>query len=75
MNSDERDQARAAWDYAKNKTTLSAVARHFNITRQAVHQWDIVPPEKAMGVEQLTGVARHELRPDIYPDHGGSGRG
>jgi DNA-binding transcriptional regulator YdaS (Cro superfamily) len=26
-----------------------------------------VPAERAIDVESITGVPRHELRPDIYP--------
>lgn len=38
------------------------------ITPQAVSQWDRVPAERALDVERVTGVPRHELRPDIYPE-------
>jgi DNA-binding transcriptional regulator YdaS (Cro superfamily) len=38
-----------------------------DITPQAVSQWHRVPAERVLAVELATGVARHELRPDIYP--------
>lgn len=36
------------------------------ITSQAVSQWKRVPADRVLAVERLTGVSRHELRPDIY---------
>lgn len=38
------------------------------ITPQAISQWDRVPAERVLQVERATGVPRHDLRPDIYPD-------
>lgn len=38
------------------------------ITRQAVEDWDKVPPKHVLRVEQLSGVSRYQLRPDIYGD-------
>jgi len=51
----------------------AALARTINVTPQAISQWDRVPAERALAVEQATGgkVTRHELRPDIYPAVGG----
>jgi DNA-binding transcriptional regulator YdaS (Cro superfamily) len=37
------------------------------ITPQAISQWNRVPAERVLDVERITGVPRHELRPDIYP--------
>ena len=36
-------------------------------TPQAISQWRRVPALRVLQVEKLTGVSRHELRPDIYP--------
>lgn len=36
------------------------------ITRQAVEQWEAVPPRHVLRVEQATGISRYALRPDIY---------
>ena len=33
----------------------------------AAGQWRRVPAERVLEVERLTGVSRHELRPDLYP--------
>lgn len=37
------------------------------ITRHAIYQWSRVPAEHVGAVEQITGIPRHELRPDLYP--------
>lgn len=39
----------------------------FQITKSAISQWERCPVERVLAVETLTGVSRHELRPDIYP--------
>jgi DNA-binding transcriptional regulator YdaS (Cro superfamily) len=40
------------------------------ITPQAVSLWKIVPPKQVLKVEAITGISKHELRPDIFgPAH------
>ena len=37
---------------------------------QVVHNWvgrGNIPPRYVIDVERLSGVSRHELRPDLYP--------
>ena len=46
---------------------LAGIARPLGISEQAVSQWDEVPPLRVLAVERVTGVPRHELRPDLYP--------
>ncbi len=57
------DSLQRALDIAGGPTAL---ARHLGITKQAVSQWLKVPPERVLAVEDATGVACYELRPDIY---------
>ena len=46
----------------------AALAARIGVTTQAVWQWDKVPPLRVLSVEAVSGVSRHELRPDLYPD-------
>lgn len=47
---------------------LDGLASPLGITPQAVSQWEKVPPLRVLEVERVSGVSRHELRPDLYPD-------
>lgn len=46
---------------------VTRLAEGLEITRSAVSQWHRIPAERVLYVERLTGVPRHELRPDLYP--------
>jgi len=46
---------------------LAGLAKPLGISIQAISQWDEVPPLRVLAVEQISGVPRHELRPDLYP--------
>lgn len=45
-----------------------ALARALEIKSPAVSQWKRVPQKRVLAVEALTGISRHDLRPDIYPE-------
>lgn len=45
----------------------TALAARLGISRPAVAQWTVCPPLRVLQIEALTGVSRHELRPDLYP--------
>lgn len=47
---------------------LTKLAESLGVTKQAVAQWDEVPPLRVLAVERVSGVSRHELRPDLYPE-------
>lgn len=38
------------------------------LTSQAVSQWKKIPAERVLDVERITGISRHELRPDVFGD-------
>ena len=44
-----------------------SLSRELGITHGAISQWVRVPVERVLDVERITGIPRHELRPDIYP--------
>jgi DNA-binding transcriptional regulator YdaS (Cro superfamily) len=61
----------AAERAAKAAGSQSALARVLGCTPQNVQRWCAsgrVPAERVISVEQATGIPRHELRPDLYPD-------
>ncbi len=44
----------------------SALAHALRISPAAVSQWKLVPVQRVLAVEKLTGISRHKLRPDLY---------
>jgi len=49
------------------RPTKAALAEALGISRQAVQQWEWVPEDRVLEVEEATGVHRSLLRPDLYP--------
>lgn len=43
-----------------------ALSRALGISSQAIPQWRQVPPNRVLEIERITGVSRHELRPDVF---------
>lgn len=35
-------------------------------TPQAVSQWKEVPVRRVLRLEELTGISRHKIRPDVF---------
>lgn len=46
------------------------LARRLRIKAQSVTKWPRVPAERVLQVEAITGVSKHDLRPDLYPRPG-----
>lgn len=44
---------------------VTELASALGITHSAVLQWRHVPADKVLEVERVTGIPRHELRPDL----------
>jgi DNA-binding transcriptional regulator YdaS (Cro superfamily) len=45
------------------------LAKRLSVTRSAVSQWEKrkrIPASRVLEFEQITGISRHELRPDIF---------
>lgn len=69
----QTDTAKAALERAfRQAGTRTRLAEQLGITLQAVSQWKICPANRVLQVERITGVPKHELRPDYYPpeNHG-----
>lgn len=49
--------------------TETDLAKALGVTPGAVWQWSQkrVPAERVLEVERITGIPRHEMRPDLYP--------
>jgi DNA-binding transcriptional regulator YdaS (Cro superfamily) len=47
--------------------SMTRLAESVGVSLSALSQWNRVPAERVLRVEQATGVPRHKLRPDIYP--------
>lgn len=62
------DTPKSSLDRAiKEAGGLTKLAASLNVSKQAVAQWDKVPPLRVLDVERASGVSRHDLRPDLYP--------
>jgi DNA-binding transcriptional regulator YdaS (Cro superfamily) len=61
------DKTEALRRAVENVGGQAKFARRIGVTAQAVSQWDEVPPLRVLAVERVSGVSRHELRPDLYP--------
>ena len=51
--------------------TGEKLAAILEITPQAISQWEKIPLTRVFDVERLTGVPRHELRPDFFGEKAG----
>lgn len=43
-----------------------ALARELGIKHTAMYSWKRVPAERVLEIERVSGISRHELRPDLY---------
>ncbi len=44
----------------------TALSRQLGIVPSAVTQWSRVPAKWARRIEEITGIPRHDLRPDLW---------
>lgn len=54
----------------KKAGSRSALARLLRVHHTSIRDWQKtgrVPAERVLSVEAVTGVPRHQLRPDLYP--------
>jgi len=45
---------------------LAKLAFALGIRHQAFYSWKRVPAERVLAFERLTGISRHEQRPDLF---------
>ena len=53
------------WTPTKLASELSLATPDKAVTPQAISQWKQVPHDRVLDVERITGISRHELRPDL----------
>ena len=48
---------------------LANVARDLSVDKGTLTKWSQhrVPAERVLDFEKVTGISRHEIRPDLYP--------
>jgi DNA-binding transcriptional regulator YdaS (Cro superfamily) len=46
---------------------IAKLAALLRVRHQSFYSWRRVPAERVLEVERVTGISRHELRPDLYP--------
>lgn len=48
--------------------TLADLAGDFGVDKSTVLRWETgkVPADRVLEVERITGISRHQLRPDIF---------
>ncbi len=47
--------------------SIARLARALGIRHQSIYSWERVPAERVLAVEKATGISRHRIRGDIYP--------
>lgn len=45
---------------------ITKLAGALGIRHTAIYSWNRVPAERVLKVEEVTGISRHALRPDVY---------
>jgi DNA-binding transcriptional regulator YdaS (Cro superfamily) len=46
--------------------SVKALAEMLNVTPQAISQWKRIPADRVPDLERVSGIPRHELRPDMW---------
>ena len=46
--------------------SIVKLAAELGIKHQSFYAWKKIPAERVIDLERVTGIPRHELRPDLY---------
>ena len=46
----------------------AAFAKAAGVKLPSIYSWKRIPAERVVRVEAATGIPRHRLRPDVFPD-------
>lgn len=60
------DAREAMRELRRKRGALSQLAVELGLTAQAVHVWEVVPIQRVLEVERITGISRRRLRPDYF---------
>lgn len=57
---------------AARNIRLSELARDMAVNKSTASRWISrrVPAERVIEIERITGISRHDIRPDLYPRDG-----
>lgn len=54
------------WGPVRLSDALTQLDQERKLSSQAISQWKKVPAGRVLQVEALTGLSRHEMRPDVF---------
>lgn len=59
--------------FVQKTMSLPTLAKKLGLTKAAVYAWrkNGIPVERVIQIEEITGVSRHNLRPDLFGNSGG----
>lgn len=66
MESENDHGLRRVLEAANGPTNLARLLND-GISPQAISQWRVVPAKRVLKVAEVTGIACHFIRPDLYP--------
>jgi DNA-binding transcriptional regulator YdaS (Cro superfamily) len=61
-----KDAREVMRELRSKRGALSQLAVELGVTAQAVHLWEVVPIQRVLEVERITGISRQRLRPDYF---------
>jgi DNA-binding transcriptional regulator YdaS (Cro superfamily) len=52
--------------FSENRGQSIRLSEHLGLWPSTISQWQSVPAEHVLKVEEFTGISRYDLRPDVY---------